>query len=334
MKLDHSLAPLILLLGLRLSIGQEPAAGALSFRASPSLWQRGDVFAVLLVSICFIAAASMAFAYDKHRRLKQSNLRLREADQLKSDFVANVSHELRTPIGAILGYAENLIDGVKGPLTDEQIRSLCQVIAYAERLRRLIDDLLDLARIESGRLKLDCTLVKLEELAAWTVETFNLSAAEQSLRISLAVQGTCPRVWADRDRLLQVYTNIVGNALKFTPRGGEISIIVKSEGQWVYSAIRDTGPGIPPEEQKQIFGRFHQVAREPTGKTVGIGLGLAICKELIELHGGSIGVESTLGQGSTFYFRLPVVESASEMSACQPGYRTVDFSDDAPLPEA
>jgi len=298
--------------------GNRQVLPAHPFRVSLPLWQRGDLLAILLISLLFVGAPSIAYASYKHRRLKQSlaalqsaNVRLQQADRLKSDFVANVSHEFRTPLTAIMGFVDNLLDGIGGSVTEKQVRSLERVKANAERLGHLINDLLDLRRIESGRLELHCSQIKLHEVATGIIATLAPRAEERSIQISLGAGADCPMVWADRNRIAQVYTNIIGNALRFTPQGGRILVEVKTDGNgWVYSAVSDTGQGIPPEEQKRIFDRFYQVAGVMTGKTKGAGLGLAICKELVELHDGTMGVESKPGEGSTFFFRLPTVESS------------------------
>lgn len=290
-----------------------PPAIVHSFHVSLPLWQRGDLLLILLVSFLFIAAPSLGFAYYKHRRLRQSleelrlaNLKLQEADNLRSNFIAGVSHELRTPVQAIVGFAGNLLDRVAGPLSDKQAQMLSQLTTYANRLGTLIEDVLDLRRIESGRIALQRTAVKLQDLARLVIKTLQPQAEEKHIRISFVANGECPAVWADSDRVLQVYTNLIGNALKFTPAHGTIDVRVEAQDeQWVQSAIRDTGPGIPPEEHERIFERFHQVTAGRRQRTAGTGLGLAICKELIELHGGTIRVESAPGQGSTFCFRLP-----------------------------
>jgi signal transduction histidine kinase len=296
----------------------EPFIHAFSVRPTP--WARlgrKGLRLLVLISVFFVAIPSVGYAFYKHRRLSQSmqklqhaNERLLQADMMKSDFVANVSHELRTPLTAIKGFVDNLLDGIGGPVTDKQVHSLERVKVNADRLGRLINDLLDLRRIESGRLELYRTAIQLEEVAAGAVSMLQTRADEKNIGMTLEANGKCPPVWADRDRIAQVYTNIIGNALKFTPDGGTIRVSVKPEGRsWVYTAVSDSGPGISTEDQKRIFDRFHQAHGTGLQKAQGAGLGLGICRELIRLNGGTIGVRSEPGGGSEFYFRLPVFES-------------------------
>ncbi len=238
--------------------------------------------------------------------LEESHRRLQELDRVKSDFLLNVSHELRTPLTAIKGSVDNMLDEITGPLSELQRRYLMRVQVNADRLVRLINDLLDLARIEEGRVQVTPTFFSLGGLASELLETLRPVAAEKSLELCLA-EGQDPLiVHADRDKAGQVLMNLLGNAIKFTPSGGRVNVeLAGDEDAFAKVQIRDTGEGIPPEQLPRIFDKFYQVQHGIHAKAVGTGLGLSIAKGLVELQGGRIWAESQLGQGSTFCFTLP-----------------------------
>lgn len=238
--------------------------------------------------------------------LEESHRRLQELDRVKSDFLLNVSHELRTPLTAIKGSVDNMLDEITGPLSELQRRYLMRVKVNADRLVRLINDLLDLARIEEGRVQVTPTFFSLAGLASELLETLRPVAAEKSLELCFA-EGQDPLiVHADRDKAGQVLMNLLGNAIKFTPSGGSVNVeLAGDEDAFAKVQIRDTGEGIPPEQLPRIFDKFYQVQHGIHAKAVGTGLGLSIAKGLVELQGGRIWAESQLGQGSTFCFTLP-----------------------------
>ncbi len=266
--------------------------------------------------------------------LKTSHEKLKALDRLKSEFVSNVSHELRTPLTAIRMAVDNLLDGVTGEVTPALQRYLARVRNNTDRLVRLITDLLDLSRIEAGRVELHPTAVSAGDLLQEVVEGIRPVASEKAVEV--AVLPSSSEAYADRDKLQQVLINLIGNAVKFTPGGGRVRVAARtllSNGEfgmrnaelteaataantgspggdraWIEFSIEDTGQGIPPEELEAIFEKFHQVRRDGQGKTQGTGLGLAIAKSLIELHGGRIRVESELGRGSRFVFTVPAAE--------------------------
>ena len=232
--------------------------------------------------------------------------RLKELDQMKSDFVSNVSHELRTPLTSIKGSVDNMLDGLTGPLNEKQIRYLARIKSNSDRLSRLINDLLDLSKIEAGRIDVRPATLLMNALAEEIAEHLKPLAAEKRIRIEVAAPDPQVTVWADRDKVTQVLTNLIGNAVKFTPHDGKITIaIVRNGNEWVQISVADTGPGIVPEEADRIFTKFYQIADADKQRPRGSGLGLAISKALVEMHGGKIWVESELGRGSTFSFTLP-----------------------------
>ena len=250
---------------------------------------------------------------------KRYEQRLKELDKMKSDFVSNVSHELRTPLTSIKGSVDNMLDGLTGSLNEKQVRYLTRIKSNTDRLSRLINDLLDLSRIEAGRVEVRPTSLTLTALAEEVAEQVKALAAEK--RIQIEVPSSDPRItaWADRDKVTQILTNLIGNAIKFTPQNGKINVALESDGdEHVQISIADTGPGILPEERNKIFSKFYQVANLEKQKPRGSGLGLAISKALVEMHGGKIWVESELGKGSTFYFTLPAQQPFHvEMPASQ-----------------
>jgi signal transduction histidine kinase len=244
---------------------------------------------------------------EKNRQLEIANGQLQELDRLKSDFVASVSHELRTPLTAIKGAIDLLLRELAGPLNEKQTHYLARVRSNTHRLAGLINDVLDLSKIEEGKIELRAGPVSLGGLVHEVVETLKPIAAENEMILQGAISESSLLVWADRDKVTQVLTNLIGNAVKFTPAGGRVVVSARPDGgEWIRVSVIDDGPGISPEEKDRIFDKFYQVAQVGEAKPKGTGLGLAISKALIELHGGKIWVESQLSRGSIFNFTLPV----------------------------
>ena len=242
---------------------------------------------------------------DRTRELQAANEKLQELDRLKSAFVSIVSHELRTPMTSIKGYIENMLDGLTGTLSERQTHYLGRVKYNVERLTRMINDLLDLSRIEAGRVELTLAPLAIAELVPEIVESLQPVGQAKSISIQHQHQGGAVKISGDRDKLHQILTNLIQNAVKFTASGGQIRVETKIAGDFVQFCVADTGCGIPPHEQARIFERFYR------GEAIqvehrGAGLGLAITKSLVELHGGRIWVESVHGQGSRFYFTMPI----------------------------
>lgn len=227
------------------------------------------------------------------------------SQQAMRDFVANVSHELRTPLTSIHGYAQAIQDG-----TASDVKSAAEVIRdESDRLGRLVDELLDLARMDTGQAPLERKPVDLEVILTAIAERFKLKAAEKSIRIQNRVSSIPPMI-GDGDRLAQVFTNLIDNALKHTPAGGEVHLESDISSGWVSVHVVDTGPGIPPEELSRIFERFYQLDKARSGS--GQGLGLAISREIVEAHGGRTEAQSVAGQGSRFSVHLPLTQPGDE----------------------
>jgi signal transduction histidine kinase len=249
------------------------------------------------------------------REIADKSEQLALASQHKSQFLANMSHELRTPLNAILGYAELLVDGIYGVLPEKAQGVLERVQNNGQHLLALINDVLDLAKIEAGQLTLTIEDYALPEVVCSVVTATEPLATAKGLKFTTDVQDNMPMAHGDARRVSQVLLNLVGNAIKFTDQG-EVGITASlANGQFALE-VRDTGPGIADADQERIFGEFQQIDNSSTRKKGGTGLGLAISKRMVEIQGGMISVESTLGQGSTFRVVLPVhVEPALEEAA-------------------
>jgi len=252
---------------------------------------------------------------ERTQELSVANEKLKELDRLKSDFVANVSHELRTPLTAIKGAVDLILREVTGSLNEKQTHYLTRVRSNTQHLAGLISDLLDLSKIEAGKFEFQSTRVSLGGLVHEVVETLRPIAAEKPLELEVTAHEPSVLVWADRDKVRQVLTNLIGNAIKFTPPHGKVMVSsASSDTDWVRVSVSDTGPSIPADERQRIFEKFYQVAEIGGPKPKGTGLGLAISKTLVELHGGKIWVESEPGRGSNFYFTLPAAPSGEAKS--------------------
>ncbi|MFL5379173.1 MAG: ATP-binding protein [Myxococcales bacterium] len=229
-----------------------------------------------------------------------------EVDRMKSEFISTVSHELRTPLTSIKGSMALVLDGSS---LDEETRELVEVTKRnADRLVRLVNDILDVSKIEAGRLELDPAPTDVAALCAEAVQGIDGFAKKVGVTVKSALADGLPPVRADRDRIVQVLTNLLSNALKFSPKAGSVDLLVEQKGNVVRFEVRDRGPGIPEDFRAKLFTRFAQSDRARREQE-GTGLGLAICRALVLAHGGEIGVESEPGKGATFFFTLPVERS-------------------------
>jgi signal transduction histidine kinase len=227
------------------------------------------------------------------------------ASRHKSEFLANMSHELRTPMNAILGFTELIQDGVYGEVPSKITAMLERIQANGRHLLGLINDVLDLSKIEAGQLKLEAADYALRDVVQTVQATTESLAAEKKLGLRVVLPDTLPPARGDERRIAQVLLNLVGNAIKFTD-AGEVVVSVAVDKTTFEIAVTDTGPGIRADEQQRIFEEFQQIDSSSTRQKGGTGLGLAISKRIIELHGGRIWVESEPGSGSSFRFVIPI----------------------------
>jgi PAS domain S-box-containing protein len=236
---------------------------------------------------------------------REQNERLRELDRLKDEFVALVSHELRTPLTSIRGYLELVLDGEAGDVSDEQRQFLAVVERNADRLLALVGDLLFLAQIEAGKLTLEVGAVDVGAIASESVDAARPQADDKDITLSLAV-GPVPLLAGDGARIGQLVDNLVSNAVKFTPEGGRVDVRARARNGTAVIEVRDSGIGIPVEEQERLFERFFRSSNAAERQIPGTGLGLAISKAIVEAHGGAIAVKSEVDVGTTFKVSLPI----------------------------
>jgi PAS domain S-box-containing protein len=239
----------------------------------------------------------------------------RELDRMKTEFVSQVSHELRTPLTAIKGFTDLMLDGDAGEVNEEQSEYLAIVKSNADRLVALINDLLDVSRIESGRIQLKLERVDVRAILEMVVATMRPLLESKSQRLTLSIADGLPAAWADHDRVVQVATNLISNAHKYTQAGGEIDVGARADRGNLRIAVRDNGMGIAPEDQARLFSRFYRVDNSLTREIGGTGLGLSIVKSIVEMQGGTVTVDSAPGTGSTFAFTVPIATDASAVDA-------------------
>jgi signal transduction histidine kinase len=282
---------------------QDEVIGALAVRR-----KQAGKFAEETVSLLQAFADHSAIAIENARLFEEVARKSREleiASQHKSQFVANMSHELRTPLAAILGYAELMQEGFYEPQGPQSLDALARIRSNGKHLLSLINTVLDIAKIESGQFSLILGEYALDNLID-TVRAATESLAEtKKLGLRTDVAKRLPVGMGDEQRLTQVLLNLVGNAIKFTDVG-EVRISATAGNDTFVVCVTDTGPGIAVEEQKRIFEQFHQVDSSNSKAKGGTGLGLAIAKRIVEMHGGQIWVESEMGKGSAFHFKLPI----------------------------
>ena len=242
---------------------------------------------------------------DRTSTLQATVEQLQEFDRLKSAFVGVVSHELRTPLTSIKSLSENLQEELAGPLNEKQKHYASRIQFNADRLTRMLNELLDLSKIEAGKLELRPMVLSLHDLLADLAEVFQPIAQRKSIMMDVAPMESLPKIRADRDKLYEVLANLLENAIKFTPPGGRVHVSAQVlDDRYINMNVSDTGCGISEEHLPKIFDKFYR-AQAGSGHVAGSGLGLAIAKGLIELHGGTVAVESTAGEGSHFSFTLP-----------------------------
>jgi PAS domain S-box-containing protein len=282
--------------------------GAIDIQAkTPNAFQEDEI------SILQTLADLVAVAIDNARsfELSQQAVReMREIDRLKSQFLANMSHELRTPLNSIIGFSRVILKGIDGPVSELQQQDLTAIYNSGQHLLGLINDILDLAKIEAGKMELAFDEVNISDVVGSVLSTMTGLIKDKSIQMKSIIEPNLPTVRADTIRVRQVMINLLSNAAKFTDEG-DINVRVAlqtglTSRREIRVSVTDTGPGISEQDQKKLFQPFSQVDDSPTRKTGGTGLGLSICQQLINMHGGQIWVESETGKGSTFHFTLPL----------------------------
>jgi len=243
------------------------------------------------------------------RELVESKTQLREADKLKSEFIATVSHELRTPLNSILGFAKLLLKQKIGPLNPIQQTDLSVIYDSAQHLLSLVNDILDLSKIEAGKIRLDAEWVSVEEIIVGVMASTYILIEDKPIELKEEIESNLPKVYVDRGRIRQAVINILSNAAKFTDVGSitmRVRKITKNEQECVCFSIKDTGIGIAAEDMDKVFEAFRQIDSSVARRAEGTGLGMPISYRLVSLHGGELWVESQVGHGSTFSFTIPL----------------------------
>ncbi|HSB67184.1 MAG TPA: ATP-binding protein, partial [Anaerolineales bacterium] len=319
--------------GIPLKIGQR-VIGALNVQADKiNTFETDDVAVLQTLADQLAIAVENARAYELSLQAVDE---MRKADQLKSQFLANMSHELRTPLNSIIGFSRVILKGIDGPITELQQQDLTAIYTSGQHLLNLINDILDLSKIEAGKMELNFEEnVNVADLINSVMPTVSGLVKDKPIKLYRELPPDLPGVRADPLKVRQVLLNLLSNAAKFTEEG---SITIKArlqsgiEGQpEVMISVTDTGTGISPDDRNKLFQPFSQVDASATRKTGGSGLGLSISRHLVEMHGGRIGLESEIGKGSTFYFALPVpvkskvgIDSTGPAPASQPLVLSID----------
>ncbi len=253
---------------------------------------------------------------EKNRQIEESYAALKELDRLKSNFLATMSHELRTPLTSVIGYSEMMLEGLGGPLTAEQREYLGIIMEKGESLLQLITSILDISKIEAGRVRLVIQEVDVAQVMRDAVATVMPLARKKGLKVLCEPPNGVPRVYCDREKIRQSLINLASNAVKFTPAGGSVTVAARpASEERVVLSVADTGIGIGADHLPRVFDVFYQVDSSSTREYGGAGLGLAIVKSFVEAHGGQVKVESAVGQGTTFSVVLPLRATANAVAA-------------------
>jgi signal transduction histidine kinase len=259
---------------------------------------------------------------DKNKQLEESFSKLKELDRLKSNFLATMSHELRTPLTSVIGYSEMMLEGLGGPLTTEQKDYLQIIMEKGESLLQLITSILDVTKIEAGRIRLVMSEVEVGQLMKDAVSTVMPHARKKGLSL-VCEPGDLPRITCDREKVRQCLINLVNNSVKFTPQNGTITVGAEQQGDRMALYVKDTGIGISEDNQRRIFETFYQVDGSSTREYGGAGLGLAIVKSFVEAHGGEVRVASQPERGATFTLLLPMRHAAQGTGRAAPASAAV-----------
>jgi protein-histidine pros-kinase len=252
---------------------------------------------------------------ERSRELEEQNLLIQEANRLKSEFLANMSHELRTPLNAVIGFAQLLVDGKVGLLNPDQKEFISDILTSGQHLHQLVNDMLDLAKIEAGKMELEPETFSVKKVTDEVCAVMRTTALQRNINIHVHASSNVDVVTLDLLKFKQVLYNLLSNAVKFSYDNGEIKVAFSLDSrQHLQLQVRDYGIGIKEEDLPRVFREFEQLNSGSARRFPGTGLGLALTKKLIELHNGSIGVESEFGKGSTFIVAIPTSISATKPS--------------------
>jgi PAS domain S-box-containing protein len=294
-KQSFAFLPLTLLSGKRLGVI------ALSFPPG-RIFTSSERSEMLMLERIYAEALGRAWLYEEALR---ERVEAERANQFKEEFLAVASHELKNPLVPILGWSAELSRKRLAP--EKQVKAVDSIVRNAKALSYLIDDLLDVSRLQTGKLRLDCSAIRMQDIAREAIDEIGRTAEAKGIRVSTEISPNIPPLHADPRRILQVLVNLINNAVKFTPPGGTVALKVSRHGDWVECNVSDSGRGISPEFLPFVFDRFRQQINSPREKPAGLGLGLAIVRELVELHGGTVKAQSPgPDQGATFTVRLPL----------------------------
>ncbi len=286
-------------------ISRDQVIGVLSVQSSqPDAYSEEDVELLMTVATQASTAIENARAYE---RLAETAEELREIDRFKTQFLANMSHELRTPLNSIIGFSRVMLKGIDGPLTEPQEADLHSIYNSGQHLLALINSILDMSKIEAGKMELAFEEVHLPDILSAVLSTTNALVKGKPVELRSEIPEDLPTVWADAQRVRQVLLNLMSNAAKFTEEG-YISVRAETGDEFVTITVQDTGVGIEPEAQRRLFIPFQQVDGSTTRRAGGTGLGLAISRSFVEMHGGDIWVVSEPGRGTAFGFTLPIYQ--------------------------
>ena len=244
--------------------------------------------------------------------IQDKSHQLEIANQHKSEFLANMSHELRTPLNAVIGFSEVLQQGMVGELNDKQGEYVNYIHTSGSHLLSLINDILDLSKVEAGRMELELANFNVPMAIDNALTLIRERASNHGITLECSIDAAIADIHADERKFKQILLNLLSNAVKFTRDGGRITVAARPVNNAVEVSVTDTGIGIAPEDCEAVFEEFRQVGQHSEGKAEGTGLGLALTKKFIELHGGRIWLTSTLGQGSTFAFTLPIAQPVTQ----------------------
>jgi signal transduction histidine kinase len=274
------------------------------------VWRKGaGSFSAEVVNLLQTFATQSALAIQNarlFREIEEKSRQIEMANRHKSEFLANMSHELRTPLNAIIGFSEVLGERMFGELNEKQAEYTDDILSSGRHLLSLINDILDLSKVEAGRMELELTKFDLPMAIDNALTLIRERASRHGIRLHHSVDERLGELTGDERKIKQILLNLLSNAVKFTPEGGRVDVDAVSSDGIVEISVSDTGIGIAPQDQETIFEEFRQVGTDYAQKREGTGLGLTLTRKFVELHGGKIWVESELGRGSRFIFTLPV----------------------------